>query len=90
MAALSSLLPCCSRCARAIEGKEGSLLPRRTKSGRKTAVADVEDKLKAEYPGNPDAVYGTLNKIKLKRGSKTTAKGMKPAKSKSRGRKARS
>lgn len=57
-------------------------MPRRTKSGKKTAVADVEDKLKAEYPGNPGAVYGTLNKIGLKRGSKTTARGMKPAKPK--------
>ncbi|HXI49003.1 MAG TPA: hypothetical protein VNH39_10475 [Steroidobacteraceae bacterium] len=55
-------------------------MPKRTKSGRKTAVADVESKLKREYPGNPGAVYGTLNKIGLKRGSKTTAKGMKPAK----------
>ena len=57
-------------------------MPRKTPSGRKTAVADVEDKLKKRYPGNPGAVYGTLNKIGLKRGSKTTAKGMKPAKRK--------
>ena len=57
-------------------------MPKRTKSGKKTAVADVEAKLKREYPGNPGAVYGTLNKIGLKRGSKTTAKGMKPARMK--------
>lgn len=57
-------------------------MPRKTKSGKKTAVADVEDKLKSRYPGNPAAVYGTLNKIGLKRGSKTTAKGRKPAKRK--------
>lgn len=57
-------------------------MPRRTKSGRKTAVADVEDKLKKEYPGNRGAIYGTLNKIGLKRGSKTTAKGKKAAKRK--------
>ena len=57
-------------------------MPRKTKSGRKTAVADVEDKLKREYPGNPGAVYGTLNKIGLKRGSKTTAKGARAAKGK--------
>ena len=57
-------------------------MPRRTKSGRKTAVADVEDKLKKEYPGNPGAVYGTLNKIGLMRGSKTTAKGKRAAKRK--------
>lgn len=49
-----------------------------------SAVADVEKKLKKEYPNNPGAVYGTLNKIGLKKGSKTTAKGMKPAKSKKR------
>jgi len=44
-----------------------------------TAVAKVEKKLKQEYPNNPGAVYGTLNKIGLKKGSKTTAKGMKKA-----------
>lgn len=63
-------------------------MPRRTKSGRKTAVADVEDKLKAEAnkKGVRDKgayVYGTLNKIGLKRGNKTTAKGRKAAKRKS-------
>ena len=57
-------------------------MPRRTKAGKKTAVADVEDKLKAEYPGNPGAVYGTLNKIGLMRGNKTTAKGARAAKGK--------
>lgn len=46
-----------------------------------TAVADVEAKLKKEYGAeNKKAIYGTLNKIGLKRGSKTTEKGMKPAK----------
>ena len=45
-----------------------------------SAVADVEGKLKKEYGGNKKAVYGTLNKIGLMRGSKVTAKGMKPAK----------
>jgi hypothetical protein len=57
-------------------------MPKRTKSGRKTAVADVESKLKREYPGNPRAVYGTLNRIGLMRGSKTTAKGKRAAKRK--------
>ena len=47
-----------------------------------TAVADVEAKLKKEYPNDPHAVFGTLNKIGLKKGSKTTAKGMKAAKGK--------
>jgi hypothetical protein len=55
-------------------------MPRRTPSGKKTAVADVEDKLKAEYGSNNKAVYGTLNKIGLMRGNKTTAKGRAPAK----------
>ena len=45
---------------------------------RGSKVEDVERKLKRRYPGNPGAVYGTLNKIGLKRGSKTTAKGMQP------------
>jgi hypothetical protein len=44
-----------------------------------SAVADVESKLKAEYPGDPGAVYGTLNKIGLMHGNKTTAKGLRPA-----------
>lgn len=57
-------------------------MPKRTKSGRKTAVGDVEGKLKSRYPGNPSAVYGTLNNIGLMRGNKTTAKGMRAAKRK--------
>jgi len=46
-----------------------------------SAVESVEGKLKREYPGNPHAVYGTLNKIGLMRGNKATAKGLKKAKS---------
>jgi hypothetical protein len=38
-------------------------------------VEQVERKLKAQHPNNPRAVYGTLNKAGLMRGSKTTAKG---------------
>jgi hypothetical protein len=57
-------------------------MPRKTLSGKKTAVADVEDKLKKEYPGNAKAVFGTLNRIGLMRGSKTTAKGKKSVKRK--------
>ena len=45
-----------------------------------SAVASVEAKLKKEYPGNPGAVYGTLNKAGLMHGNKPTAKGLKPAK----------
>ena len=36
----------------------------------------LEDKLKSEYPGNPHAVYGTMNKIGAMRGNKITKKGM--------------
>lgn len=35
----------------------------------------LEAKLKAEYPGNPDAVYGTMNTLGLMHGNKETAKG---------------
>jgi len=57
-------------------------MPKLTRSGKKTAVADVEGKLKREYPGDPGKVYATLNKIGLMRGSKTTAKGRRAAKGK--------
>ncbi len=43
-------------------------------------VAKVEAKLKKEYPGNSGAVYGTLNKAGLMKGSKVTAKGKQKAK----------
>ena len=35
----------------------------------------LEDKLKREYPGNPSAVYGTLNNIGAMHGNKETPKG---------------
>jgi hypothetical protein len=35
----------------------------------------LEEKLKKEYPGNPHAVYGTMNKIGAMHGNKETAKG---------------
>lgn len=35
----------------------------------------LENKLKKEYPNNPGAVYGTLNKLGFMKGSKETAKG---------------
>ena len=51
---------------------------------RGTKVADVENKLKAEYPGTSRTaqakVYGTLNKIGLMHGNKPTKKGLQPAK----------
>lgn len=36
----------------------------------------LEDRLKREYPGNPHAVFGTMNRIGAMRGSKETAKGV--------------
>lgn len=35
----------------------------------------LEKKLKKEYPGNPGAVYGTLNRIGAMHGNRETAKG---------------
>ena len=35
----------------------------------------LEDKLKAEYPNNPSAVFGTLNRIGAMHGNRETAKG---------------
>ena len=55
-------------------------MPKRTPSGKKTALADVEGKLKKEYGGNKGAIYGTLNKVGLMRGNKATAKGRAAAK----------
>ena len=46
---------------------------------RGSAVEEVEGKLKREYGSNKHAIYGTLNKIGLMKGNKTTAKGLKPA-----------
>lgn len=35
----------------------------------------IEKKLKQEYPNNPGAVYGTMNKLGYMKGNKETAKG---------------
>jgi hypothetical protein len=35
----------------------------------------LEQKLKKEYPNNPRAVYGTLNRLGLMSGNKETAAG---------------
>lgn len=56
-------------------------MPARTPGGKKTALADVEASLKKEYGSNKGAIYGTLNKIGLMKGSKATAKGLRPARS---------
>ena len=42
-------------------------------------LAQVESKLKKEYPGDPHAVWGTLNKAGLARGNKATRKGAQRA-----------
>ena len=61
----------------------GRRMPRKTKSGRKTKMASFEDKVDAsKLPGGEREKYAIANKIGLKRGSKTTAKGMRPAKKK--------
>lgn len=44
-----------------------------------SAVAQVESKLKKRYPGNPGAVFGTLNKIGLMHGNQATKKGLRKA-----------
>lgn len=36
----------------------------------------LEKKLKKEYPDNPSAVYGTMNKIGAMKGNKVTKKGL--------------
>ncbi len=35
----------------------------------------LEKKLKKEYPNNPSAVYGTMNKLGYMKGNKETKKG---------------
>ncbi len=40
----------------------------------------LEEKLKKEYPDNPSAVYGTMNKLGYVRGNKETKKGKKAEK----------
>lgn len=35
----------------------------------------LEEKLEKEYPNNPHAVYGTMNKLGYMKGNKETAKG---------------
>jgi len=35
----------------------------------------LEEKLKKEYPNNPKAVWGTMNKVGAAKGNKITAKG---------------
>lgn len=39
----------------------------------------LEDRLKAEYPGDPHAVFGTMNKIGAMKGNKETELGRQMA-----------
>ena len=58
-------------------------MPRRTASGRKTKLADFEDKVKASrLPGGEREKYAIANKVGLMRGNKATAKGKRAAKRK--------
>ena len=57
-------------------------MPKFTKSGKPTALGDVEGKLESEYGKGNKRVYATLNKIGLMHGNKATAKGKKAAKKK--------
>lgn len=36
----------------------------------------LEEKLTKEYPNNPSAVYGTMNKMGVMKGNKITKKGL--------------
>ena len=40
----------------------------------------LEKKLEKEYPNNPGAVYGTMNKLGYMKGNKETKKGKKAEK----------
>ena len=57
-------------------------MPKRTPSGKETKLEKAENALKKEYPNNPNALYGTLNKIGLMRGSRATKKGREAARRK--------
>jgi hypothetical protein len=56
-------------------------MPRRTKSGKKTKIADFEDKVDAsKLPGGEREKYAIANRIGLMRGNKTTPRGASAAK----------
>ena len=58
-------------------------MPRRTKSGKKTKLADFEDRVSASrLPGGEREKYAIANKVGLMRGSKATARGRMAAKPK--------
>lgn len=58
-------------------------MPRRTPSGRKTKLADFEDKVSSSsLPGGKREKFAIANKVGLMRGSKATARGKSAAKRK--------
>lgn len=58
-------------------------MPKFTKGGKKTKMADFESKVDAsKLPGGVREKFAIANKVGLKQGSKTTPKGMAAAKPK--------
>ena len=58
-------------------------MPRLTPSGKKTKLADFEDKVQASsLPGGKSEKYAIANKVGLMRGNQATAKGKRAAKRK--------
>ncbi len=56
-------------------------MPRLTPSGKKTKLADFEDKVSAgSLPGGEREKFAIANKVGLLRGSKPTSQGLKAAK----------
>lgn len=53
-------------------------MPRRTPSGRKTKLADFEDRVKGTMPEHEE--YAIANKVGLMRGNKATRRGASAAK----------
>ena len=61
-------------------------MPLYTPSGKLTKIGSFEQKVDAsKLPGGEREKYAIANKIGLKRGSKTTAKGKRPARNPLRG-----
>ncbi len=58
-------------------------MPRLTPSGKKTKLADFEDKVQAsKLPGGKSEKYAIANKVGLMRGNRATRKGASAAKRK--------
>jgi hypothetical protein len=58
-------------------------MPKRTASGKKTKIADFEDKVDAsKLPGGKSEKFAIANKVGLMHGNKVTSRGAMAAKSK--------